>query len=313
MSLLNKINELKEDINKLVEENVKLTEDCKTLENENNTLNEKYEELNNEMKEIIEENALLYGENVDLMEDCKVLENENEILKNEKKMIEEIIKEIEMILGNVMPLVQADGVGYNTLEEAIESVSEGGTVKLNADVVISETVKINKKMTLDLNGKEIRNEEDIFDIEKKDWSLVSVREGGELTITGEGKMVAKENDCYTIDLVGGNCTIENGEFVGNTTTVYAHTGNLEVNNGRFDMKQECDSVVFDKRRFMLNCLDKNYRDGVASISVNGGCFVGFNPQNNLSEGENTNYVNHDYKVVEVETGVYQVVPNINEE
>lgn len=312
MSLLNKINELKEDINKLVEENVKLTEDCKVLENENNTLNEKYEELNNEMKEIIEENILLYEENVDLMENCKVLENENETLKNEKKMIEEIIKEIEMILGNVMPLVQADGVGYNTLEEAIESVSEGGTVKLNDDIVISETVKINKKMTLDLNGKEIRNEEDIFDVEKKDWSLVSVREGGELTITGEGKMVAKENDCYAIDLVGGNCVIENGEFVGNVTTVYAHTGNLEVNNGRFDMKQEWDGVAFDKRRFMLNCLDKNHRDGVASISVNGGCFVGFNPQNNLSEGKDTNYVNHNYKVIEVEPGVYQVISNINE-
>ncbi|MBR1891832.1 MAG: hypothetical protein IJ811_05005 [Clostridia bacterium] len=56
---------------------------------------------------------------------------------------------------------------------------------------------------------------------------------------------------------------------------------------------------------MLNCYDANYKAGTATVTVNGGEFKGFNPANNLAEGENTNFLGEGYTVTE-ENGFYTV-------
>ena len=58
---------------------------------------------------------------------------------------------------------------------------------------------------------------------------------------------------------------------------------------------------------MLNCLDINYRNSSANITVEGGTFKNFNPQNNLAEGKETNFVVEGYEAVEVERDIYKVV------
>ena len=56
----------------------------------------------------------------------------------------------------------------------------------------------------------------------------------------------------------------------------------------------------------LNIKDKD-RDN-SSITVYGGKFYGFDPANNLSEGKNTNFVAEGYKSIEIEEGVFEVMP-----
>lgn len=70
-----------------------------------------------------------------------------------------------------------------------------------------------KTITLNLNGKKLSNEEDLWDKPDKEannWSLISVRGTGNLTITGNGTLSAKENDCYDVDVqdAGASVTIE---------------------------------------------------------------------------------------------------------
>ena len=84
-----------------------------------------------------------------------------------------------------------NGKNYLTLQEA---VAVGGEVKLLKDVDISETVIVTKAVKLDLNGKTISNTNDLWEKRADDWSLLSVRAGGDLTI----KMTAMQSMCRMV-------------------------------------------------------------------------------------------------------------------
>lgn len=160
----------------------------------------------------------------------------------------------------------------------------GDTIKLMKDVEIGETVIVTKTIKLDMNGKTLSNTKNIWNESAGYWSLISVRGNGDLTITGNGKFVAKENDVYAIDLYNDNvrCTIENGTFVGNISAVYVHDGRLIVNGGKFSI-QQTDTDNNKPYGFTLNCLDESYADGSAQIIVNGGSFYKYNPAESISE------------------------------
>ncbi len=166
---------------------------------------------------------------------------------------------------------------------------------------------IMEKKVLNLNGCVLKNTKDIWDDGAGSvWSLISVRKDGYLTVKGNGSVVAKENDCYAVDVRdGGHLIIENGFFNGNITAIYVHDGVAEIKGGEFDV-QQLNPGPNDKR-FLLNCLDKNYKNGTAKIVVSGGRFHGFDPGNNLAEGPETNFLAPGYKTVEVETDVFEVV------
>ena len=164
-----------------------------------------------------------------------------------------------------------------------------------------------EKKILNLNGTVLRNTEDIWDKDGgRTWSLISVRNGGYLTVKG-GDVLAKENDCYAVDVRdGAHLIIEDGFWRGNITVAYAYEGTIEVKGGEFDVVQ-LDPTHKDKR-FMLNCFDANYKAGKSKIIVTGGKFHGFDPGNNLAEGPDTNFLAPGYKSVEVEEGVFEVRP-----
>lgn len=157
-----------------------------------------------------------------------------------------------------------------------------GVVKLMNDVEIKDTVIVTKTITLDMNGKKLLNKKDIWNESTGHWSLISVRENGNLTITGSGTFDAKKDDVYAIDLYNDKvrCTIENGTFVGNISAVYVHDGQLIVNGGEFRIQQTDKNKPYD---FTLNCLDESYADGSAQIIVNGGSFYKYNPAASTSE------------------------------
>lgn len=197
-----------------------------------------------------------------------------------------------------------NGKNYLTLQEA---VAVGGEVKLLKDVDISETVIVTKAVKLDLNGKTISNTNDLWEKRADDWSLLSVRAGGDLTITGNGTLKAKENDCYAVDVQdGATLTIENGTFVGNIHAVYVYQGELTVKGGAYSIQQKYpDTAKADE--FVLNCYDKHRTEGTAKITVTGGTFVKFNPANCAAEGAGTNFVAAGYAAKKLEDDKYEVV------
>ena len=195
----------------------------------------------------------------------------------------------------------------NDLITAIDS--DCNEIKLTDDITINDTLVIERKVTLNLNGKTINNTEDIWvDTETEDkWSLISVSANGDLTITGNGKLKAKENDCYALDVVdGGKLTIESGEFIGNISAVYVFEGEALIKGGKFSIQQLSSQ---SDERFTLNLYDAHRTNGTAKIKVSGGEFNKFNPANNLAEGENTNFVVDGYKSVLVDgsTTNYKVI------
>ncbi len=193
------------------------------------------------------------------------------------------------------------GGTYSDLATAVECATDGATIKLAQDVDLAKTVVVsNKNITLDLNGKKLYNTKDIWSDD--DWSLVSVQKGGNLTITGNGTLAAKENDCYAVDVQeGATVTIENGTLVGNIHAVYVTEGTAYIKGGTYSVQQKYfpDPDGTKAYEFVLNLLDSARRDGTAKMIVTGGTFVKFNPANCQAEGAGTNFLASGYVTKQV--------------
>ena len=187
---------------------------------------------------------------------------------------------------------------YEELESAISTGNDGDTIKLLADIDLSQTITVNKTITLNMNGKKLYNTSDLWDKPTTDnnWSLISVRGSGNLTITGNGTFAAKENDCYAVDVQeSATVTIKNGTFIGNIHAVYVFAGTANVEGGTYSVQQKYpDSAKGDE--FVLNCYDANRANGTARINVTGGTFKNFNPADNKAEGEGNNFADNSLVV-----------------
>lgn len=160
---------------------------------------------------------------------------------------------------------------YETLADAIRLAAKGKTVRLLADAEQNTQLTINKSITLDLNGKTIKNTVDIWG--DKANAILSIKDGAKVTITGNGTIDAKENDCYTINVVKGDLTIENGTFYGNVSVVQLEEGTLSVKGGTFDLHQKWEGSSM----YLFNCIDSEFTSGNAKVAISGGTFVGFDP------------------------------------
>lgn len=188
---------------------------------------------------------------------------------------------------------------YEELKSAISTANDGDTIKLLADIDLSQTITVNKTITLNMNGKKLYNTSDLWDkptAEDDNWSLISVRGSGNLTITGNGTFAAKENDCYAVDVQeSATVTIKNGTFIGNIHAVYVFAGTANVEGGTYSVQQKYpDSAKGDE--FVLNCYDANRANGTAHINVTGGTFKNFNPADNKAEGEGNNFADNSLVV-----------------
>lgn len=195
--------------------------------------------------------------------------------------------------------------------EAVAESSEDhkySTIKLASDVKISDTIIVTSEVTLNLNGKTISPTEEIWNEGAYKWSIISVREGGDLTITGDGKLQAIENDTYAVDVQdGAHLVIENGEFVGNVHSVYVLEGSAEIKGGRYSIQQTYDKEPAKPYEFVLNLWDENRKNGTAKIEVTGGIFEEFNPGDNAAEGEGNSFLAKGYvSTKDPDSNIYRV-------
>lgn len=196
-------------------------------------------------------------------------------------------------------VAQVGSKKYETLADAIRLAAKGKTVTLLMDVEQNTQLTINKNITLDLNGKAIKNTVDIWGDNAN--AILSITNGAKVTITGDGTIDAKENDCYTINVVKGDLTIENGTFYGNVSVVQVEEGTLSVKGGTFDLRQKWEG----SSKYLFNCIDDAYANGSANVAISGGTFVSFDP-NASPEGEGTSYLAPGYAPVANGDGTYSV-------
>ena len=196
----------------------------------------------------------------------------------------------------------------------------GGAVTLSDNVDFDRTIAVQpgKTMSVNLNGKTVKNTTDLWENPSvpNSWSLFSVRgTDSKLTLSGDGDVIAKANDCYAIDVQGGgHLVIEGGHYNGNIHAVYVTEGVAEIKGGTFEVQQKFPDA--DKAdEFVLNCYDANRENGTAKIIVTGGTFIGFNPGDCKAEGNGTNFVAPGYASIANGTAadgrtIWKVVPAV---
>ena len=196
----------------------------------------------------------------------------------------------------------------------------GGAVTLSDNVDFDRTIAVQpgKTMSVNLNGKTVKNTTDLWENPSvpNSWSLFSVRgTDSKLTLSGDGEVIAKANDCYAVDVQdGGHLVIEDGHFNGNIHAVYVLEGVAEIKGGIFEVQQKYpDAEKADE--FVLNCYDANRENGTAKIIVTGGTFIGFNPGDCKAEGNGTNFVASGYASIANGTTadgrtIWKVVPAV---
>lgn len=196
----------------------------------------------------------------------------------------------------------------------------GGAVTLSDNVDFDRTIAVQpgKTMSVNLNGKTVKNTTDLWKNPSvpNSWSLFSVRgTDSKLTLSGDGDVIAKANDCYAVDVQdGGHLVIEDGHFNGNVHAVYVLEGVAEIKGGTFEVQQKYpDAEKADE--FVLNCYDANRENGTAKIIVTGGTFIGFNPGDCKAEGNGTNFVAPGYASIPNGTAadgrtIWKVVPAV---
>ena len=96
------------------------------------------------------------------------------------------------------PVVEMNGKKYSTLEQAVKEAKGGETITLLQDVTLTETIKTDKNLTINLNDKTITGND------VRAFQVVN----GTLTLTGKGTVTSKKidklKDSSSVILVGNN-------------------------------------------------------------------------------------------------------------
>ena len=235
------------------------------------------------------------GYAIDLTEDVETVTVTDTTVAN--GMVEDMFSDEDISNATItvdgIPLAFVAQIGstkYFTLAAAVAAANADDIVKVIAEAKVDAAIRVDKKVTIDLNGQTVTSTE-------KDTvgdGVFCVVENGDLTINdsvGTGVVNGVGGNDYNIAIWanGGKVTINGGNFtnVGATdnTDPNAHfdliyvknSGEVVINGGTF----ECETPAFT-----LNSHD-TYK-GV--ITVNGGTFVGFDPRNNAAETAGTTFM-----------------------
>lgn len=192
----------------------------------------------------------------------------------------------------------------------------GGNLNITSDIVansLTDTadarVIVKKPTTLNLNNKKIVSPDNMGN-NSTNFCALYVEADTTINATENGGINTGTNGGYGINVnKGASLTINGGYYYGGGTAIQVQKGTLVINGGTFAVEPYSNPVYGYK--FLLNCIDANYKNGTAKIIVKGGTFVNFDPSNNAAEGEGTNFVAEGYKVVSEQHGTdtwYTVVP-----
>ena len=181
-----------------------------------------------------------------------------------------------------------------------DAIKNGGNVAVDADVEVSgmdgeaNRTIISKPTTLQLN-KKITSPNNMGN-NSSNFTALIVAADTTINASENGGIDTGVNGAYAINVLNGaNLVINGGTYYGGGTAVQVQKGTVTINGGHFAVEAYSNPAYGCE--FMLNCIDKAYKDGTANIIVKGGTFVNFNPANCKAEGADTNFVAEGYGVV----------------
>lgn len=183
-------------------------------------------------------------------------------------------------------------------EESLKALFEtGGEATLAADLVLDEAVAVmpGKEVTLDLNGKTIKNNS----------NSVALDVYGSLVINGEGTVDGGEggDNVAVWSRPGGKLTINDGTYTvgadangSGNSTIYTTGGDVIINGGTFST-----AAKYGGRYWTIN----KQNGSTGKVEIYGGTFPGFDPANPNTD-DAASYLAPGYISVET-NGVWTVV------
>lgn len=210
----------------------------------------------------------------------------------------QIIFNVEIVPAFEEPDNDIDLVNIKNAESLKALFTTGGEAKLAADLVLDEAVAVmpGKEVTLDLNGKTIKNNS----------NSVALDVYGSLVINGEGTVDGGEggDNVAVWSRPGGKLTINGGTYTvgadangSGNSTIYTTGGDVIINGGTFST-----AAKYGGRYWTIN----KQNGSTGKVEIYGGTFPGFDPANPNTDDETT-YVADGYISVEAEAGVWTVV------
>lgn len=166
-----------------------------------------------------------------------------------------------LVSAGVTPLAKVGDKYYDSLEEAIANASSNDIISLVSDVVLDDTLNINKEVNINLNGNDISSKEKVFMVH-----------GGFLDISGSGTIRETEPNYGAIMLVGSREVTDDkysGVHVGKDVTLEGWSG-IFVNHE--NSKSYGVFVYLDGK---INAVD----------DINGGSGIGVYVNGNIKDKE----------------------------
>ena len=193
------------------------------------------------------------------------------------------------ILGSLITKATEFEVTINAdWEDKEKYVLAGGEVTLTENLVANNIV-VKEDTVLNLNGYNVESGiEYVAGLTGTDIAAITIENGATLTIIGEGTIKGTTYGVYAKD---GNLIIKGGNYIAGTSAVQVANATVNIEGGTF-------KTTGTDKRYVINCLDADYKAGRAVVKITGGTFEGFNPANNAAEGQGTNFVVNGYCALE---------------
>lgn len=214
----------------------------------------------------------------------------------------QVIFNVEIVPAFEEPDNDIDLVNIKNAESLKALFATGGEAKLAADLVLDESVVVmpGKEVTIDLNGKTIKNTS----------SRSTIEVYGSLVINGEGTVDGGEggDNNAVWSLPGGKLTINGGTYTvgadangSGNSTIYTTGGDVVINGGTFST-----AAKYRDSYWTIN----KQNGSTGKVEIYGGTFPGFDPANPNTDDETT-YVAEGYVSVEKD-GVWTVLPGVKD-
>ena len=209
----------------------------------------------------------------------------------------QVIFNIEIVPIFNEPDNDIDLVNIKNAESLKALFATGGEATLAADLVLDEAVAVmpGKEVTLDLNGKTIKNNS----------NSVALDVYGSLVINGEGTVDGGEggDNVAVWSRPGGKLTINDGTYTvgadangSGNSTIYTTGGDVIINGGTFST-----AAKYGGRSWTIN----KQNGSTGKVEIYGGTFPGFDPANPNTD-DAASYLAPGYISVET-NGVWTVV------
>lgn len=161
----------------------------------------------------------------------------------------------------------------------------GGEVTLESDIALNvpyyDTTSLVPILTIVKNTNLNLNDKKIYLSLAPNTQLLHTPailcvDGATVEINGDGIIDAEagDNTSYGINIINnGSLTVNSGTIYGATTAIQVQKGTLVIKDGFFDFADTAnDSAPAEYKKYIINAIDANWKNGSAKITIYGGTF-----------------------------------------